>query len=74
MSAARERSAVLIQMYEQHGAAGLSQTLRTIREAYDGDPAAFASAVIAGVAAAVVDTVNHGARGKARLPGWWTAS
>ena len=113
----------LIQVYEQHGASGLSQTLRTIREAYDGDPAAFASAVIAGiglvygryngradeaaliaalgrmkqgvhglfrraqlqreqtgkgqpqcVAAAVVDTLNRGARGKARLPGWWTAA
>ena len=101
----------------------MSQTLRTIRDAYDGDPAAFAQPVIEGiglvygryngqadeaaliaalarmkqgvhglfrraqlqrertgkgqpqcVAAAVVDTVNRGTRGKTRLPGWWTAS
>ena len=113
----------LIHVYEQHGATGLSQTLRTIRDAYDGDPAAFAQPVIEGiglvygryngqadeaaliaalarmkqgvhglfrraqlqrertgkgqpqcVAAAVVDTVNRGTRGKTRLPGWWTAS
>ena len=113
----------LIHVYEQHGATGLSQTLRTIRDAYDGDPAAFAQPVIEGVglvygrynsrtdeaaliaalgrmkqgvhglfrraqlhrertgknqpqcvAAAVVDTLNRGARGKARLPGWWTAA